>query len=163
MIKLSATACINAPVSVVWEALARIEDIQLWAEPVITARSSGEVSRGVGAARTCSLRGNIVLEERWTAWDEGHSFEYQGFGLPMVQRAGNRWSVRPEGPDQTLLVTEAEVELKGGFLGRLLEPLMAPLMRRMGKRSLASLKFLIENGRPFDGDHSTLPLAPITC
>ena len=47
-----------------------------------------------------------------------------------MQPARNRWSVIAQG-ERALLVSEAELELKGGVVGRLLEPLVAPLLRRM--------------------------------
>lgn len=33
MLGLSASVCIDAPAAVVWDQLARLEDIQLWSEP----------------------------------------------------------------------------------------------------------------------------------
>lgn len=105
----------------------------------------------------------MVVEERWTAWDEGRSFRYEGFGIPLVKRAVNTWSVSPHSPQQTLLTSQAEVELKGGWLGRLFEPLMAFAMRKMAPNSLAAFKYLVENGRPYQGRHSTLPRAAVSC
>jgi hypothetical protein len=163
MIRLSASVCIDAPVAVVWEQLARLEEIRLWAEPIKRATCAAGRSRGVGALRRCELAGNLIVEERWTAWEEGRSFRYEGFGLPGVKYAVNTWSVAPHGPSQTLLTTNAEVELKGGRLGRLLEPLMRFAMSRMAPSSLAAFKYLVENGRPFEGRHSELPRAPATC
>jgi len=163
MIKLSTSVCINAPTEVVWQRLAALEDIQLWSEPVLRARCDGAITRGVGAERTCELAGNLTIVERWTSWDEGRAFKYEGFGIPLVKRASNYWSVHPEGEQQALLVSEAEIELKGGLLGRLLEPAMIARTRRMGMQSLAAFKFLVENGRPYKGDHSELPMAPRTC
>jgi len=95
-------------------------------------------------------------------WEEGQSFKYEGFGLPMVKCACNRWSVRPEG-EKTLLMSEAEVEIKGGFFGRLLEPFMKLMIRRMAPRTLASFKYLVETGRPFKGKPSELPRISSIC
>src|SRR4051812_6776360 len=58
------------------------------------------------------------------------SFQYEGFGIPLMRRATNRWSVVPHA-EQSLLISEAELEIKGGIFGRLLEPILAPIMRRM--------------------------------
>jgi hypothetical protein len=80
-----------------------------------------------------------------------------------VKRATNVWSVHPEGANQSLFKTEAEVELKGGLFGRLLEPVMALAFRRMGSNSLAAFKYLVETGRPYTGRHSDLPRAAATC
>jgi len=64
---------------------------------------------------------------------------------------------------KTLLISHAEITLKGGIFGKLLEPFMRPMMRAMGPRALASLKYLVEQGMPFQGKHSKLALAPVTC
>jgi hypothetical protein len=116
----------------------------------------------VGAERTCDLVGGRTITERWMAWEEGQSFAYEGVGLPLVKRAVNRWTVRPQG-EKTLLISEAEVELKGGVVGRLLEPVLGPLMRRLGPRALAAFAYLVEQGRPYAGKASALPKAPALC
>ncbi len=103
-------------------------------EAVLDAGCEGTHSQGVGAERTCDLRGGITIRERWLAWKEGGSFTYEGLGIPLVARARNEWTVQPEG-DQTLLLSQAEVILKGGPLRRLLEPI---------------LTFQFEPGRPAD-------------
>lgn len=59
MVRLSASVCIDAPAAVVWERLARLEDIGLWSEAVRRARCHGRLARGVGAERTCQLKGNL--------------------------------------------------------------------------------------------------------
>src|SRR5690242_20156963 len=111
MILLFASVCIEAPAEAVWAQLAKLENIQLWSEAVVHARSTGTVSQGVGAERVCELVGNRTITEHWVAWDEGRSFTYEGFGIPLVQSAINRWSVIPQG-SRALLTSEAEVTLK---------------------------------------------------
>ena len=84
MIKLFASVCIEAPAESVWAQLAKLEDIQLWSEPVLHARCTGAVAQGVGAERVCELAGNTTITERWVAWDEGRSFTYEGSGIPLL-------------------------------------------------------------------------------
>jgi Polyketide cyclase / dehydrase and lipid transport len=162
MIKLFASVCIEAPAAIVWAQLAKLEDVQLWSEAVLHARCAGAVSQGVGAERICELAGNLTIKEQWVAWDEGRSFQYEGFGVPLMKRAVNRWSVAPYG-DKSLLTSEAELEIKGGVLGRLLELVLEPLMRRMAPNALAGFKYLVEHGRPYDGKTSERPRAPAAC
>ena len=64
---------------------------------------------------------------------------------------------------QTLVTSTAEVELKGGLIGRLLEPLFAAIARRMGTRSMAGLKYLVENGHAYAGNPRRLLPVPSTC
>ena len=143
-------------------ALARLEDIRLWSEAVKDARCEGPISRGVGAERTCDLAGGITITERWLAWDEGRSFTYEGLGIPLVARAVNAWAVFPEG-SSTLLTTRAQVELKGGAGGRLLEPIVRYQANRVGSRTLAAFKHLVEHGEPPHVKHAKLPPIPVAC
>ena len=96
------------------------------------------------------------------AWDEGRSFAYEGSGIPLMQRAVNRWTVVSRG-EQSLLTSEAELEIKGGVFGRVLEPIVTPLLRRMAPNPLAGFKYLVEHGSPFAGRLSELPPAPSSC
>ena len=139
MITLKASVCIDAPAAVAWAQLAKLEDIQLWSEAILRAHCAEGRASGVGAERICDLAGNLTIREHWVAWDEGRSFQYEGYGIPMVCRATNRWSVVPQG-NQSLLVSEATVELKGGVFGRLLEPIMGPLMQRMARFMAAGFR-----------------------
>lgn len=162
MLRLHASVCIEAPVGVVWERLAELEDIQLWSEAVLAARCDGAASHGVGAERICDLRGGITIHERWLTWDEGHSFTYEGIGIPLVKHARNTWTVEAEG-ERTLLTSTAEVVLKGEHVGRLLEPLLTIQLRRVGSRTLAAFKYLVEHGEPPPVRHSKLPQVATAC
>lgn len=162
MIRLSGSVCIDAASEDVWARLARLEDIRLWSEAVLDARCEGAVSRGVGAERTCDLRGGVRIKERWLARNEGRSFTYEGVGIPLVARARNEWTVQPEG-DRTLLRSRAEVVLKGGLFGRLLEPIVAYQFNRIGPRTLGAFKYLVEHGEPPKVKHAKLPSVPTTC
>lgn len=165
MITLRSTACIDAPAEAVWNRLVALEDIPHWSETVLSAACPTGRRSGVGAVRICSLRGNLQITERWTEWnDRGHSFAYEASGIPLIKHAKNHWSVKAQGNDQALLISEAQIELKGGvFIRLLLERTMAQRMRLMGARSLAAFKYLVENGRPFEGRHANIPLAPVSC
>jgi hypothetical protein len=76
--------------------------------------------------------------------------------------AANRWSVLPHG-DKSQLTSQAEVEIKGGLLGRLLEPILRPLMRRHAPQALAAFKYLVEQGQPYHGKSAHLPKAAALC
>ena len=162
MIRLANSVCIEASVEVVWKALADIENVTLWVEPILEASCSGDVKRGVGAERICKLKGNMTIREKWIHWDEGKSFAYIAHGLPFMNSAKNMWSIKKEN-DKTLLTSEAEIEFKGGVFGKLLEFIFEPAMRRMGSPALAAFKYWVENGHPFEGKHSALPIAPASC
>ncbi len=162
MLKITGTACIEASPEKVWKFLSDIENMPLWSESVLSAKCTGELKRGVGAERTCNLKNNITIVERWVSWNEGSSFTYEGFNLPLVKSAKNTWSLISEN-GKTLLITESEVVLKGGIFGRLLEPLMRFIATKIGSDALAAFKYLVENEQPFEGKHSLLPRVPIAC
>ena len=160
MISMTESVCIDAPVEAVWRVLSELESIPHWV-PAIKRAHCPVQRRGVGAARICELdRATIV--ETIEAWDEGRSFRYRGEGAPMMKRASNLWAVEAHG-GQTLVTSTAEAELSGGVLGRLLEPLAAVMFRRLGRRSLASLKYFVEHGEPYRGADSALLPAPSGC
>lgn len=164
MIKLVNCVGIDASAEAVWKALSDLESVTLWVEPIVEAYCSGDTKRGVGATRACKLKGNMTIREEWIAWDEGNTFTYVGYGMPFIKSAKNTWSVRKSSEDgQTLLMSEAEIEFKGGALGKLLEFVMGSAMRRIGPRTLAAFKYWVENGHPFKGRHSSLQIIPVAC
>jgi uncharacterized membrane protein len=160
MLKLSATACIDAPVNEVWAVLADLGAIHFWVEAIQHSYCPPQ-QRGVGAMRVCELK-QARIEETVIEWDEGRSFKYRGVGAPMMESATNLWSVEPHGA-QTLVTSTAEATMKGGPLGSLLELLAKPLFERLGAQSLASLKYYVEHGKPFAGRSRDLAPAPIAC
>jgi len=160
--KLLMTACIEAPKEDVWNILSDVSNVDLWVEPIVSASCEGDIERGVGAVRICKLKGNMIVKERWISWDEGYSFSYQADETFLFKSAKNRWTVKPEN-GKTLVTTESEVVLKGGIFGKILEPLMYILSRKMGAESLAALKYFVENGTPYEGRFSKLPRVPVVC
>lgn len=162
MFKISASVCIDAPVSKVWGVLSALESIHLWSDSIHRSYCESDQTRGVDAVRVCELGGNVVVKETIITWEEGRSFTYSGQGVPITKRAVNTWSVEEHG-HQTLVTSTAEVELKGGFIGRWLEPIMLLLSKQVGHKSLAALKYLIENGKPYEGNARHLLPVPIAC
>lgn len=160
--KVKATICIDAPKERVWKVLADVAAIHLWVASIESAHCEGEQKRGVGTVRICHLKGGNTIKERWTAWEEGHSFTYQAADIALLKSATNQWSVEDIN-GKTLLTSEATVQLKGGVLGRLLEPLVAIWSKRLGAESLASLKYWVETGHPFTGKRTDLPALSTTC
>jgi hypothetical protein len=59
--------------------------------------------------------------------------------------------------------SEAEVVFRDGVLGWLLGWLLVPLLRIVLPNPLAKFKFWVENGRPYEGNASKLPVPPVRC
>lgn len=159
MMKLRRTVCIEAPVERVWQVLSNLPAISPWV-PAIRHAHCPEQARGVGAMRVCELE-RFTVRETIVAWHEGRSFTYQGVGAPMMRRAQNTWSVEAH-DGMTLVTSEAEVTIKGGVLGLLLQPLVTLMSARLGDQSLASLKYLVEHGHPAPVGQALLR-GPVSC
>ena len=162
MLKIKSTVCIEAPKTKCWAVLSDIENIPQWSKAGTSAKCLAKNNIGVGVERQCDLTNNITIREKWVDWHEGESYTYLGFGLPLVKSARNKWPLVEEA-GKTYLTTEAEVVIKGGLSGRLLEPLMKLASKKMVENALAALKYLIETGRPFEGKHSDLPRPLAIC
>jgi hypothetical protein len=160
MFTMTRSVCIDAPVSAVWAVLADLDAIHVWVDAIRHSHCPAQ-DRGVGAVRVCELQKGTI-HETIVEWQEGRSFTYRGEGAPMMKHATNRWTVEPHGT-QTLVTTTAEVVLKGGVFGVLLEPLVRMMASGMGARSLASLKYLVEEGHPYRGNSRRLAAAPTGC
>jgi len=162
VVALRSSVCIDAPADLVWDRLARLEDITLWSEAILDARCVEGRERGVGAERTCRLSAGVTVQERWLAWEERRAFTYEGVGIPLVSRARNTWTVQPAG-QRRLVTSQAEVILRGGRLGRLLAPIVSRQLARMAPRTLAAFKYLVEHGEPARVPHAKLAPAPTAC
>lgn len=160
MLNLTVSGCINAPVERVWAVLSDLAAIQHWVGAIQHSYCPGR-AQGVGAVRVCELK-QARIEETIIEWDEGRAFKYRGVGAPLLASATNLWRVEAHGT-QTLVTSVAEATLKGGLFGRALEVLARPMFRRMGARSLASLKYYVEHGEPFRGPSRDLVPAPSAC
>jgi hypothetical protein len=62
-----------------------------------------------------------------------------------------------------VLVSEAEVSLKGGVLGRLAFRLVAWQIGRVGRRTLAAFRYLVEEGEAPPAKHSRLRVPAAAC
>ena len=162
MLKMKKSACIDASPETTWRFLSDLENISLWSETVLSSECKGERKKGLGAERTCRIGKDTVITERWTSWIEGESYTYEGYDLPLVKSAKNTWSLKDEN-GKTLLTTESELVLKGGIFGRILEPIMSLISKKMGSDALSAFKYLVENGQPYQGKHSSLPRVSATC
>jgi len=163
MMKLSAAICVDAPVSKVWEVLSQLDAIHLWSSAIHRSYCEPGHSRGVDAVRVCELGGHVTVKETIIAWDEGRSFTYVGRGLPLIKCAANTWRVEDYGP-QTLVTSSAVLEVKGGIWGRLFVTILRLMSHQVGRKALVSFKYLVENGKPYEGNvKRLLPTAMTMC
>ncbi len=162
--KLKATACIEASKEKTWEYLSDVSNINLWVDSIATSPCEGTRTRGIGTVRVCGLQGGKTAKEEFIAWNEGNSYTYQALEIPVpiMKQAKNTWSVTSVN-GKTLLTAEPEVVLKGGVFGKLLGLIMRPMIQKEMTQVLASFKYLVENGKPYEGKVSDLSRAPVAC
>ncbi len=160
MLTLKDSVCIDAPLESVWAVLSDLDAVHHWVDSIRHSHCP-ERDRGIGAMRVCELK-QATIRETIVAWDEGRSFQYRADGAPMMKCASNTWTVEARG-NQTLVTSSAEVVLKGGIFGRMLQPLVRVVARRLGTRSLAALKYLVEHGHTYPGNPRELGPAPASC
>ncbi len=150
MLKLEASVCIDATKENTWNVLSDLENNSLWSEPVHSSICVSQSKKGIGTIRECTLTNSVVVNEEIVYWSDGVSFSYLATGIPFVRKAKNTWAVE-QCNGKTLVTTNAEVEIKYGAFGRMFEPMIAMISMRTRNKSLASLKYLVENGQPFSG------------
>ncbi len=144
---------VNAPAELVWQKLAKLDEIHVFVQGISNSVYSSKIRAGIGAQRTCYIDGVGSLVENIVEWNEGSGFKYEVAGMPsIIRKLSNTWSVHNVG-EQTAVGSEIEVQAKYGWLGWLLERLA--LRARLGAGSagaLAQFKYYVEEGMPFTGN-----------
>ena len=155
-IEIKGQTVIDAPASKIWSVLAHdFADIGRWATIIPDSKPDPTVSAPEGAtvgARVCS---NLVpgfgdvREEFLTYDEEGKRFSYRATdGLPsFIENAVNNWSVRPLGPNQSVVEARGEVQMRL-IPGLLLAPFMKLQLGRSAAQVGEELKYFIEQGQP---------------
>lgn len=162
MFKMKMSACVHAPVDVVWAHLSQLDRLHLWTDAVHHSFVSSSCAVGVGAERTCELGGARTLHEKVVAWEDGKTFTYESTDAPLMKLARNRWTVQADGP-YTRVTSEADLQFRAGVVGWLLGFLLVPLLRVLLPNPLSKFKYWVENGHPFAGKASKLPAPALTC
>lgn len=156
------SVCIDAGQEKVWETLADIENVKLWVEPIVESYCRSDIKEGVGTERICKLKGNLTIREEWISWKTGESFTYVGYGMPYITSATNKWSLHTE-KGKTRLTSEANIVFEKGLMGRVMYLVFKLTINRMAPRTLAAFKYWVENGQPYEGKHSSLPIESAMC
>jgi carbon monoxide dehydrogenase subunit G len=149
MLQINATIEINAPADLVWKRLAKLDDVQHFVESVQKSYYSSEQTEGIGAERTCEVKGFGTLQEKITQWDDGDSLTYAVEGMPKVVRsARSHWSLNAITPNKTRVTVESTMETNYGVFGSLMAKyMMRPQVTRLLEKGLASFKDYVEDSR----------------
>jgi hypothetical protein len=93
---------IDAPIAVVWRKISNLTDIQNWSQTINQAHYHTDVERGLGAGRTCDVKGFGTIVKNVLEWNENESFK---LSMEGAARSGQRrpwWMAAREARGQTV-------------------------------------------------------------
>ena len=130
--QVQGTIEIDAPVEFVWSKISNLTDIQNWSVTVNESHYHTAAQRGLGAGRTCDVKGFGTLVENVLEWKENESFRLSLEGLPaIVKEASGGWRLERLGANRTSATTTIDMQTRYWPIGMLIEKLM--LGPKMGK------------------------------
>ena len=113
---------IDAPIDLVWSKISNLAGIQNWASTVIKSEFHTETQRGIGAGRTCDVKGFGTLVENVLEWNENESFRLSLEGLPFfIAEASGGWRLEDLGSSRTRATTFIDAKTRFWPLGALME------------------------------------------
>ena len=116
---------IDAPINHVWDKISNLAGIQDWTDTVIEAHYHTDLKRGLGAGRTCDVKGFGTLVENVLEWKENESFRLSLEGLPaFVKEASGGWRLESLGTNRTRATTFIDLQTRYWPVGALIEKLM---------------------------------------
>jgi uncharacterized protein YndB with AHSA1/START domain len=125
MFVVEKSVAIDAPVGHVWELLSKLDGVETWLDDVIEAHYHTKNTSGVGAGRTCDIKGFGTVVETAVEWKENESFTLDIQGMPaIIGDAKGTWTLAPSGDSQTNATMRIRVETRFWPLGAIMEKLM---------------------------------------
>ena len=145
--QISRSIDINAPVNDVWQKLAKLDDVQNFVDSVTKSYYNSEQKEGVGAARTCEVKGFGTLVEEIVEWKDGESLTYTVAGMPpMVKHAQSNWHLERKSHFQTTVTVTSSMETRYGVFGAFMERfVMKPRITRLLEDALSQFKSYVEH------------------
>lgn len=148
--QITRTIDINAPVNDVWKALAKLDNVQNFVDSVTKSYYSSEQKEGVGAERTCEVKGFGTLVEEIIEWKDGETLTYTVEGMPrIVKHAQSTWRLERKNHFQTTVSVTSSMETRYGPVGVLMQKFaMKPRITRLLQDALAQFKEFVEQAEP---------------
>ena len=145
MRELSEQVEIEAPLELVWQALADFGDVAAWAPYMRISHIVGTRERGVGTRRAMQHELGFRFEEVVTEWREGEGFAFDVLRAPWpMDDVKERWQAEAQGGG-TLVSTRVRYGMKIGPAGALLDwSLVRFIVRREMRSGLRGLKEYVE-------------------
>ncbi len=95
-----------------------------WTDTVTDSRYHTEATSGIGAGRTCQVKGFGTLVENVLEWEEGRRFRLSLEGLPFfIKSASGGWQLEEIGANRTRATTFIDMETRVWPIGALMERL----------------------------------------
>ena len=117
---LNSDLTINAPRSVVWDALADIEAVAKWNPGIDDIECLSAARSGVGARRRCFTHPSGWMTESITEWIEGELIAFSIEDAAPLKQGVARFNLTDE-QRSTRLVASFEYEVKLGPLGPVID------------------------------------------
>ena len=152
MLTVERTMDVAAPIELVWEKISKITDIQDWSGTVNEAHFHTEQQRGVGAGRTCDVKGFGTLIEDVVEWKENEGYTLSLKGLPkIVREASGSWRLRKNGSNSTRVTTTVSIQTRFWPIGSLMEKfLLKPNFGKVLRVVQGEFKSYVEKGKAED-------------
>lgn len=160
MTTLQSSHTIDASATRIWEVLGDFKNVHLFHPMVKNVDQLSEVDRGMGAKRRCNFYNNSGAVEEVIEWKEGQSFTVIITDAPMpVVNTKACMSVKPIGPDKSIVTLEMTYTPKWGVFGKIFDLLVLRMaMRQVFKKVLNGLQRHIETGRDIGKGGKLLPV-----
>jgi hypothetical protein len=138
---------IDAPIGIVWSKISNLTDIQNWSATVNKAHYHTDAQRGVGAGRTCDVKGFGTLVENVLEWNENESYRLSLEGLPaFVKDASGGWRLEDLGTNRTRATVTIDMQTRFWPVGALMEKfLLGPNFTKAIEGVQAEFKAYVES------------------
>lgn len=133
-----------------FDVLARADTWSRWATVITRVDYTSPAPYGVGTTRVVSMRGGIVGDEEFLAWEPGEhlAFRFNSCSTPAVGAFLEDYRIEPVATGSRLTWALGQ-ELAGP--SRIFSPLTKPLTNAMFRRFLRNLQTLTAHGVPAVG------------
>ena len=121
MTEFAVSTTINAPINIVWAALADIGNIADWNPGVQASRTTSDQTEGVGSQRYCDLGGKNYLNEEVVTWRENEAITFRIVETNMPFDSADIRFTLTETSGGTHVTCSPVYKLKFGLLGTLLD------------------------------------------
>lgn len=145
---------VDLPADAAWERLRDLSQAHRYVPGLTRTDMTTEQKEGVGASRRVYGRQSgmkVEMDETVTTWNEGSGFRIRlhkgARSAPPFKDAWFDYAIAAEGAGQTRLTCTLGFVLPGGFVGRLLAPLLKPIITGNVRAVALGLKHFYETGR----------------